>query len=113
MNIMLVSVTERTREIGIRKSFGAKRKDILWQFMLESVVLCLFGGLLGIIFGLLIGAALAALITQMTHMPFTSVISPSMMFFASGFSISVGIIFGVYPAWKASSLDPVEALRSE
>lgn len=113
MNIMLVSVTERTREIGIRKSFGAKRQDILWQFMLESVVLCLFGGLLGIIFGLLIGAALAAFITQMTHMPFTSVISPSMMFFASGFSITVGIIFGVYPAWKASSLDPVDALRSE
>jgi len=113
MNIMLVSVTERTREIGIRKAMGAKRMTILWQFIVEAVILCLFGGLLGIGLGLLIGYGISAYITSVTHMTFTSVISPNMMFFAVGFSLFVGITFGVYPAWSASRLHPVEALRHE
>ncbi len=113
MNIMLVSVTERTREIGIRKALGAKRSNILWQFLVEAVILCLFGGMLGILFGLGIGSAIAAYITSLTNMTFISVISPKMMFFAVGFSLFVGITFGVYPAWRASRLDPVEALSHE
>ena len=113
MNIMLVSVTERTREVGIRKAMGAKRANILWQFLVEAVVLCLFGGLLGIMLGLGIGAVIAAYITSLTNMTFTSVIPPNMMLLAVGFSLFVGITFGVYPAWRASQLDPVEALRHE
>ena len=113
MNIMLVSVTERTREIGVRKALGAKRATILLQFMVEAVILCLIGGLLGIMLGLGLGAGIAAYITSLTKMTFISVISPSMMLFAAGFSMFVGVTFGVYPAWRASRLDPVEALRHE
>ena len=113
MNIMLVSVTERTREIGVRKSLGAKRSNILWQFMVEAVVLCLVGGILGIILGFTLGAGIAAYITSLTNMTFISVISLKMMLFAAGFSLFVGVTFGVYPAWRASRLNPVEALRHE
>ncbi len=113
MNIMLVSVTERTREIGIRMALGAKRSNILWQFLVESVVLCLAGGILGIVLGVLIGGGIAAYITSLTHMTFSSVISQKMMLFAVGFSLFVGTTFGVYPAWRASKFDPVEALRYE
>jgi len=113
MNIMLVSVTERTREIGTRKALGATRSNILWQFLVEAVILCLVGGMLGVILGLLLGTGLAAYITSLTGMDFISVISPKMMFFAVGFSLFVGVVFGVYPAWRASRLDPVEALRYE
>lgn len=113
MNIMLVSVTERTREIGVRKALGAKRTNILLQFMVEAVILCLIGGLLGIMLGLGLGAGIAAYITSLTKMTFISVISPKMMLFAAGFSMFVGVTFGVYPAWRASRLDPVEALQHE
>jgi len=113
MNIMLVSVTERTREIGIRKAIGATRMNILYQFIVESVVLCLFGGVLGIGLGLLFGKIISVYISSITHMTFLSIISPQLMFLAVGFSLFVGITFGVYPAWRASRLDPVEALRSE
>jgi len=113
MNIMLVSVAERTREIGVRKAVGAKCMDILWQFLVEAVVLCFFGGILGILLGLGIGTAIAAYITNLTGMVFRSVISTNMMMIAVGFSLFVGITFGVYPAWKASRLDPVEALQRE
>ena len=113
MNIMLVSVTERTREIGVRKAVGAKRSDILMQFMVEALVLCLFGGLLGIVLGLSIGAGLAAFIESKTNWIFVGVVSIKMMVFAVGFSAAVGLIFGVYPAWRASRLNPVEALRME
>ena len=113
MNIMLVSVTERTREIGIRKAIGATRMNILYQFIVESVVLCLFGGLLGIGLGLLFGKIISAYISSITHMTFLSVISPQLMLSAVGFSLFVGLTFGVYPAWRASRLDPVEALRYE
>lgn len=113
MNIMLVSVTERTREIGIRKALGANRATVLWQFLVEAVVLCMVGGLLGIILGFVLGAGIAAYITSLTHMTFISVISIKMMAFAAGFSLFVGVTFGVYPAWRASRLDPVDALRYE
>jgi len=113
MNIMLVSVTERTREIGIRMAIGAKRSNILWQFIVESVILCLFGGLLGIMMGFLLGSGIAAYITSLTDMTFRSVISKDMMLIATGFSLFVGITFGVYPAWRASRFDPVESLRHE
>ena len=114
MNIMLVSVTERTREIGIRKALGATRVTILWQFLVEAVILCIFGGLLGIGLGYLIGSGIAAYITSIgDNITFQSVISPDMMFLTVGFSLFVGIAFGVYPAWRASRLDPVEALSHE
>jgi len=113
MNIMLVSVSERTREIGIRKALGAKRRSILWQFLLESVVLCLFGGGLGVLLGTGIGAGISAYIKSLTDMPFESVITPGLMAFAVIYSAGIGLFFGVYPAWRASKLDPVEALRYE
>lgn len=113
MNIMLVSVTERTREIGIRKALGATRSNILHQFMVEAVVLCLFGGMLGIGLGLMIGKIISLYITSLTSMTFLSVISPKLMFITVGFSLFVGLTFGVYPAWRASRLDPVECLRHE
>lgn len=113
MNIMLVSVTERTREIGIRKAIGAKRRNILSQFLIESAFLCLIGGLLGVLFGLGLGLGLSALITHLAHEPFPSVISVQATVIALLFSALWGIVFGVFPAWKAAKLDPVEALRYE
>ncbi len=107
MNIMLVSVTERTREIGIRMSVGARQSDILSQFLLEAVLLSGLGGLLGI--GL--GAVVSALISKFAGWP--TEIAPSTAFIALGFSSLVGIFFGFYPARKASQLDPIEALRYE
>ncbi|GAB4126613.1 MAG: ABC transporter permease [Ignavibacteriales bacterium] len=107
MNIMLVSVTERTREIGIRKSIGAKKKNILIQFLFESTTLCLFGGIFGIILGLIVGVFLGSLLNAELVIPFDWV--------AIGVSLCVliGIGFGTYPAYKASNLDPIEALRYE
>jgi len=107
MNIMLVSVTERTREIGIRMSVGAKQRDILWQFLLESVLLSAIGGLLGIA----MGAIVSALISKFAGWP--SDISPITAAIAMAFSSFVGIFFGFYPARKASMMDPIEALRYE
>lgn len=113
MNIMLVSVTERTREIGIRMALGARRRSILVQFMLESMVLCLFGGALGILLGLALGQGIAAYIRSITYDQFTSVVTTGLMTFAVMYSALIGLFFGVYPAWRASRLDPVEALRHE
>jgi len=107
MNIMLVSVTERTREIGLRMAVGARARDILRQFLVEAIVLCLIGGLLGILLGY-VGLFLVIIIL---HWPIKTSI-PAII--ASVIvSMSVGIIFGFYPAWKASRLDPIEALRYE
>ena len=106
MNVMLVSVTERTREIGIRKSLGARRKDIMYQFLIESMVLSLLGGLIGIIAGLLIGRVVA--LTGMVFAP-----SIGMILLAVGVSVAVGLIFGILPAYRAAGLRPVEALRYE
>jgi putative ABC transport system permease protein len=107
MNIMLVSVTERTREIGIRLAIGAMEKDVLLQFLVESVVLSSFGGLFGIAFGL--GAA--AIGARAMGMPF--IFSPGIVVVAFLFSGAVGIVFGYFPARKAARLDPIEALRHE
>jgi putative ABC transport system permease protein len=107
MNIMLVSVTERTREIGIRMSVGARGQDILLQFLLEAVLLSAIGGLLGIA----LGGAVSSLISKFAGWP--SQISPVIAFIALAFSSLVGIFFGFYPARKASLLDPIEALRYE
>ncbi len=115
MNIMLVSVTERTREIGIRKAVGARRRDILGQFLIEAVTLSISGGFLGILFGVglgkLIGVAISKGWDQIDNWP--SVVSPESVIVATVFAAVVGIIFGVYPAMKAAKLDPVEALRYE
>jgi ABC-type antimicrobial peptide transport system permease subunit len=107
MNIMLVSVTERTREIGLRMAVGARARDILWQFLVESVLLCLIGGALGI----LLGMGSSWLVTYFLGWPTES--SPQAVIAAVVVSASVGMIFGFYPAWKASRLDPIEALRYE
>ena len=105
MNIMLVSVTERTREIGIRKAIGAKRRDILMQFLIESVVISGMGGVLG----LLLGFGLMSVLENMLGM--TLAVTPGIIYLAIGFSMGVGVIFGLYPANKASKLRPIEALH--
>ncbi len=107
MNIMLVSVMERTREIGIRMAIGATGDDVLMQFLIEAVVLSLLGGVLGIVLGL--GAA--QVVAQLADWPL--VISPLVILLAVAVAGAVGVFFGFYPAWKASRLDPIEALRYE
>jgi putative ABC transport system permease protein len=108
MNIMLVSVTERTREIGIRKAVGAKRRDVLLQFLIEAAFLCVLGGAIGVGLGFILGAALGkALMGTMGSVPLWAVTS------AFAVPAAIGLIFGLYPAAKASKLDPIEALRYE
>jgi putative ABC transport system permease protein len=107
MNIMLASVTERTREIGIRRAIGAKRRQIVGQFLIETVVLSTVGGMVGIAVGLLI----PWLISRLAHMP--TVITASSLVLSVGISMTVGIVFGLYPAVRAASLDPIVALRHE
>ncbi|MBU0671116.1 ABC transporter permease, partial [Patescibacteria group bacterium] len=106
-NIMLVSVTERTKEIGLRKAVGAKKKDILIQFIIEAIILTLLGGILGIILGILLGW----IIGYFTDVDFA--ITVSSISLATGVSIAIGLIFGFAPAYKASKLDPIDALRYE
>jgi putative ABC transport system permease protein len=107
MNIMLVSVTERTREIGIRMAIGARGSDVMLQFLVESIVMCLLGGLLGLVVG--VGGA-----SLVGHFTGWSIATPaSAVFLAIGFSAAVGIFFGFYPARKAAALDPIQALRFE
>jgi putative ABC transport system permease protein len=107
MNIMLVSVTERTREIGIRLAIGAFERDVLTQFLVEAVVLASFGGL----FGLLLALAVSAVLAQVLQVPL--ILNPGIMILAFFFSGAVGVIFGYFPARRAAQLDPIEALRHE
>jgi putative ABC transport system permease protein len=107
MNIMLVTVTERTREIGIRKAIGATRGAILMQFLVESVILCLAGGLLGVLLGIATAAALSRFAGWQTA------VTADSLLLAFGFSAAVGLAFGLWPARRASRLDPIEALRHE
>jgi ABC-type antimicrobial peptide transport system permease subunit len=108
MNIMLVSVTERTREIGVRKAIGARRSDIAWQFLLEAMTLTGAGGLMGIFIGWLLSTTIRAIIPNMpTTVPFWSVVAGFMV------AVSVGLFFGLWPALKAARLDPITALRYE
>ena len=107
MNIMLVSVTERTREIGIRKALGAKTRDVLIQFLTESAILSAMGGIIGII----IGTGLVSIGGMALGVPV--VIKPLVVLLAVGFSAMVGIFFGLYPASKAAKSDPIDALRYE
>jgi putative ABC transport system permease protein len=107
MNIMLVSVTERTREIGVRRAVGARQRDILYQFLFESAFLSLAGGAIGVALGVLA----ATLISQLARWP--TMIQPSAVLLAFGFSTLVGLFFGFYPARRAATLDPIDALRYE
>jgi putative ABC transport system permease protein len=107
MNIMLVSVTERTREIGIRRAIGAKKRNIMTQFIMEAVVLCEVGGAIGVVLGILGGNAVAYFMKMPAAIPFDWI--------AIGLVICsiVGVVFGTYPAYKAANLDPIESLRYE
>lgn len=107
MNIMLVSVTERTREIGIRKAVGAMKKNILLQFLIEAVTLCLIGGLIGIILGISIGNFAGSFLNAKAAIPYDWVL------IGLSLCVFVGVVFGTYPAYKAANLDPIEALRYE
>ena len=107
MNIMLVSVTERTREIGVRKALGATKRAILFQFLIESLFLCVLGG----IFGVGAGVGGAALMTRLQN--WDTVVSGGAILMALAFSAGVGLFFGIWPAQRAAKLDPIVALRYE
>jgi putative ABC transport system permease protein len=107
MNIMLVSVTERTREIGLRMAVGASRRDIRWQFLIEALILALMGGIVGALFGIVAAVAIA------WKAGWPILISPWAVILAWGFAGFIGILFGLYPAQRAARLDPIVALRFE
>ena len=109
MNIMLVSISERTREIGLRKAVGARKSAILTQFLVEAVILCFVGGLVGVGVGKLLTLGIAAInpLLEKTYIPFWSIV------LSFGFAGSVGVCFGMFPAIKEARLDPIEALRHE
>lgn len=106
MNVMLVSVTERTKEIGIRKSLGARKQDILMQFLIEALVLSILGGMIGVVLGLGVGN-----IAEKFSFTFTA--SPSIIFISFFSSALIGIVFGIFPAYRAACLKPIDALRTE
>jgi putative ABC transport system permease protein len=107
MNIMLANIMERTREIGVRRAIGARRRDVVRQFLVEAVLISLAGGLMGILFGFFLSRMIAVLAGWSTITTVSSILVSFL------FSVSVGLVFGSYPAMKASRLDPVEAIRYE
>ena len=115
MNMMLVAVTERTREIGLRKAMGAKRLDILLQFLIESVIMCGVGGAIGVGLGILAGEGMAMLAVNIAKIvpEWPAVISWQWILISVSFSTLIGVTFGLYPAIKAASLAPIEALRKD
>src|SRR5688572_24947331 len=112
MNIMLATVTERTREIGIRRALGAKRRDITFQFLIEAIAQTSLGGLLGVLLGLAIVFGVPWLGQTMGYNLPAKLHIPS-VYLGLGFAVAVGVLFGLYPAWRASRLDPIEALRHD
>ncbi len=112
MNIMLVSVTERTKEIGLRKAVGAKRKDIMTQFLIESSLLSLLGGAIGIVLGWLLGLGVGK-IAEASDFLLDPIITLDAVLLATLFSAAIGLFFGIYPANRAAQLEPIEALRSD
>ena len=107
MNVMLATVTERTREIGVRRALGAKRRHIVTQFLVETVVLSVGGGILGIALGL----AIPMIVEHFAHR--RTIVTPAAPALAFAIAVGIGVIFGLYPAWRAANMDPVEALRHE
>jgi putative ABC transport system permease protein len=107
MNIMLMVVSERTREIGLRKSLGARRRDILWQILTESITLSTFGGVVGTALGFVVAFAIS------TYAPFKAIVQPWAVVLGISMTAAVGLFFGLYPAMRAAALDPIEALRRE
>jgi putative ABC transport system permease protein len=107
MAIMMVSVTDRTHEIGLRKAVGATRQEIMWQFLVEAATLTLIGGLLGIAVGLAVGQVLKVVLGLQSAVPLWSAVLATLV------SVAIGLVFGLYPANRAAQLDPVEALRHE
>lgn len=111
MNVLLISVTERTQEIGVRKALGANRKSIIAQFLSESIAISIFGSILGVVFGIIFSSLAVAIIKQFADMPFGASFTINTMLIITAVAIFIGIVFGTYPAFKASRLDPVEAIR--
>ncbi|ELR72110.1 hypothetical protein C900_01852 [Fulvivirga imtechensis AK7] len=113
MNVLLISVNERTSEIGVRKAAGAKKQDILLQFLSESVAISGLGSFVGLIFGVLATMVFVPIIKSITKMPFSAAYTADTLIVIAVVALLVGIVFGTYPALRASRLDPVEAIRRE
>lgn len=113
MNVLLISVTERTSEIGVRKAVGANRRDIILQFLSESITISLFGSLLGLVIGILGTMIIVPIVKSLTGVPFQAAYTLNTLFVISVLAVVIGIVFGTYPAMRAAKLDPVEAIRRE
>ena len=113
MNVLLISVTQRTKEIGIRKAVGSRKRDIYVQFLSESMVVSLFGTLIGVVVGILVSLAVSPIVHRIIEIPFSPAFSVLTITFITLFSLLIGILFGTFPAYKASQLSPIDALRRE